>query len=321
MAKFKVLLTDYAWPDLDIESRILAEHDIELVVAPQKDIASLVELATDVDGIMTNWAQTPAEVIGASGKVQIVARLGIGLDNIDVEYCSQQGIPVTNIPDYCLIEVAEHALAQILAIGRKIAFYHAETKQGRYDLQAGAELRRLETQTVGIIGWGNIGICLAKKLLGIGMNVIAYSRSKSRPLAGVEFVELEELLNKSDFVSLHIPLSEETRHFMNADRIGMMKPTASLVNTARGGVIDQEALWQALQENKIAGAALDVQDPEPPDLSVPLFADPRVIVTPHAAFVSRESLENLRTRTVQQVVDRLQGRKPESIVNADRIDL
>lgn len=312
----KVLITDYAWPDLEIEQRMLSEAGIELVVAPDGKLATLVDLASDVDAIMTNWANTPAEVIGASRKVQIVARLGIGLDNIDVTFCSQNGIPVTNIPDYCLKEVAEHALAQILTLGRKIAYYHFETKQRNYNLQSGAELRRMELQVVGILGWGNIGRCLAQKLLGIGMNVIAFSRSRSNPLSGVEFCELDDLLQRSDYVSLHVPLNDETRHLMNAERIGRMKSTAYLINTARGGIVDQEALAKAIREDRIAGAALDVQDPEPPDLSHPLFQDHRVIVTPHAAFVSRESLTDLRTRTTQQVIDRLAGRTPESIVNS-----
>lgn len=315
MPNHKVLLTDYAWPNLEIEQAILDRHQTELVVAPSGDEATLVGLAQDVDGIMTNWAQTPKSVIEASGKVKIVSRLGIGLDNIDVDYCTSAGIMVTNVPDYCLIEVAEHALAQILALGRKVAFYHHETKEGRYELQAGAELRRMQDQTVGIVGWGNIGRCLAEKLVGIGMQVIAFSRSRSNPMNGVEFVELDELLGKSDYVSIHVPLTPETRHLFNADTLAKMKSTAYLINTARGGIIDQSALAQAIEGGTIAGAALDVQDPEPADLSEPLFRDPRVLVSPHAAFVSRESLDDLRSRVAQQIIDALSGKVPESVVN------
>ena len=137
MSKFKVLLTDYAWPNLDIERRTLAEIDAELVVAPRQDLATLLTLAADVDAIMTNWAKVPAEVIHASPKCRIVARLGIGLDNIDVAAATERRIPVTNVPDYCLVEVAEHALALILALGRKVAFYHEATQRGQYDLKAG----------------------------------------------------------------------------------------------------------------------------------------------------------------------------------------
>src|SRR5688572_18611124 len=209
MPRFHVLITDYAWPDVEIERRTLALVDAELIVAEkgQQDAASLAALAKErqVDAIMTNWAKVPQPVIEASPKCRIVSRLGIGLDNIDVAYCTSRGIPVTNIPDYCLIEVAEHALALILALSRKVAFYHHETKAGRYQLQAGPKLRRIEGQTLGIVGLGNIGRKLAEKALGIGLKVIATSRSRKNPMPGVDFVTLDELLTRSDYVSLHTP--------------------------------------------------------------------------------------------------------------------
>jgi D-3-phosphoglycerate dehydrogenase / 2-oxoglutarate reductase len=318
MSRFHVLLTDYAWPDVEIERRTLAEIDAELIVAPKdkQDAASLAALARDnrVDAIMTNWAKVPQAVIEASPQCRIVSRLGIGLDNIDVAYCTSRGIPVTNVPDYCLIEVAEHALALILSLSRKVAFYHHETKQGRYHLQAGPKLRRIEGQTLGIVGLGNIGRKLAEKARGLGLVIVATSR-KRQPLLGVEYVTLDELLSRSDYVSLHTPLVAETRHMIGAAQLARMKPSAYLVNTARGGLIDHAALLAALQNGKLAGAALDVQDPEPPDLSQPLFRDPRVIVTPHAAFVSEESLANLRSRVARQVATRLTGGVPENVVN------
>jgi D-3-phosphoglycerate dehydrogenase len=254
-------------------------------------------------------------VIAAAPKCRLVSRLGIGLDNIDVAYCTKHDIPVTNIPDYCLIEVAEHALAQLLSLARKIAFYHYETQNGRYQLQAGPTLRRIEGQTLGIIGLGNIGRKLAEKALPLGLKVIAFSRSRKDPMPGVEFVEFDDLLKRSDYISLHIPATPQTRHMFGAAQFAKMKPAAYLINTARGGLIDHAALAQALQAGQLAGAALDVQDPEPPDLSQPPYNDPRVLVSPHAAFVSVESLENLRSRVARQVVDRLSGKTPENVVN------
>jgi D-3-phosphoglycerate dehydrogenase len=317
MPRFKVLLTDYAWNDLEIERAILAEIDAELIVAPAGDLPTLLSLAGDVDAIMTNWAKVPAEVVGASPKLKIVSRLGIGLDNIDVPFATSRKIVVTNVPDYCLVEVAEHALALLLALSRKVAFYHYETKTGRYDLRAGPTLRRIAGQTLGIIGLGNIGRKLAEKALGIGLRVVASSRSRKAAMNGVEMVELDELLSRSDYVSLHVPATPQTRHLIGAAQLARMKPTAYLINTARGGLIDHAALAVALAAGKLAGAALDVQDPEPPDLNQPPYNDPRVIVTPHAAFVSVESLENLRSRTARQVADRLMGRRPENVVNPD----
>ena len=321
MPRFRVLLTDYAWADVDIERRGLAEVDAELIVAPQdkQDAASLAALAREhqVDAIMTNWAKVPQAVIEASPKCRIVSRLGIGLDNIDVAYCTSRGIPVTNVPDYCLIEVAEHALALLLALSRKVAFYHHATKAGRYQLQAGPVLRRIEGQTLGIVGLGNIGRKLAEKARGLGLQMLATSRSEKEPMLGVEFVTLDELLATSDYVSLHVPLTKDTRHMIGAAGLAKMKPSAYLINTARGGLIDSAALAAALTAGKLAGAALDVQDPEPPDLSQPPYNDPRVIVTPHAAFVSQESLENLRSRVAQQVATRLAGGVPENVVNGN----
>lgn len=315
MPQFKVLLTDYAWPDLDIEQQILGEAGIELVIADRKDPESLAALAHDCDAIMTNWAKVPERVIAAAPKCRIVSRLGIGLDNIDVAAATQRKIPVTNVPDYCLIEVAEHSLALIFALGRKVAWYHQATKAGRYELQAGPVLRRMEGQTVGIVGLGNIGRKLAEKCLAAGFHVIATSRKTRQTVARIEFVDLDGLLARSDYVSLHLPLVAETRHLIGAAQLAKMKPSAYLINTARGGLIDATALARALAEGKLAGAALDVQEPEPPDLTQAPYNDPRVIVTPHAAFVSQESLANLRLRVARQVADRLQGRRPENVVN------
>jgi D-3-phosphoglycerate dehydrogenase len=319
-AKFKVLLTDYAWADVNIERDTLAKAGAELIVAEKTDVESLKRLANEhhVDAIMTNWAKVPSDVIAASPKVRIVSRLGIGLDNIDVAYCTAHGIPVTNVPDYCLIEVAEHALALMLALSRKVAFYHAATKAGRYELQAGPALRRIEGQTLGIVGYGNIGRVLANKARCLGMKILATSRS-AKSEQGVTFCSLDELLSGSDYISLHIPATAETKHLIGVKQLAQMKPTAYLINTARGAVVDEQALAAALKKGQLAGAGLDVQQKEPCDLSQPPFNDPRVIVTPHAAFVSQESLENLRRRTAKQVADRLSGRVPENVVNGVKL--
>jgi D-3-phosphoglycerate dehydrogenase / 2-oxoglutarate reductase len=320
MPRFRVLITDYAWPDVSIERQTLSQVDAELVVAEKQDAASLASLARECDAIMTNWAKVPRAVIEACSNCQIVSRLGIGLDNIDVAYCTSRGIPVTNVPDYCLIEVAEHALALLLGLSRKIGWYHQQTKRGEYQLQSGPKLRRIEGQTLGIVGLGNIGVKLAEKAMGLGLNVIATSRSGKSKLPGVAMVSLDELLAKSDYISLHTPLTPETRHLFGAEQFKRMKPTAYLINTARGGLIDHAALAAALEAGNLAGAALDVQDPEPPDLTQPPYNDPRVIVTPHAAFVSEESLANLRSRVARQVATRLTRGRPENVVNPEVLD-
>jgi D-3-phosphoglycerate dehydrogenase len=305
-AKARVLLTDYPWLDVEIERSILAAVGAELIVAPAGDEETLASLAAahQVDAIMTCWAKVTSRVITSSARCSHVARFGIGLDNIDVAFCKSRGILVTNVPDYCLHEVAEHTLALLLGLARKVAWYHAETKAGRYDLKSGGPLRRLTGQTLGIIGFGAIGRQVAQRAIAMGLKVLAHTR---RPIdwPGVEFVGFDELLERSDFVSLHVPHTPETERMIDRRALELMRPTAYLINTARGAVVDHAALADALAANRIAGAALDVQTPEPPDLSVAPYNDPRVIVTPHAAFVSVESLVELRTRATTLVADRL----------------
>ena len=345
MSKFRVLLTDYAWADLEIERRTLAEVDAELIIAPAQDETTLIQAAAEVDAIMTCWAKVTPRVLAASPKLRIVSRLGIGLDNIDVAWCSAHGVPVTNVPDYCVDEVAEHTIALVLGLARKVAWYHHETKQGRYQLQSGPALRRVAGQTLGIIGLGNIGRQVARRAEALGLKVIAAARRDgstgsvatgasstgsgsigssavdiATPGSGVVTrLPLAELLATSDYVSLHLPLVPNTRRMIGANELRRMKPTAYLINTSRGGLVDHAALAEALVAGRLAGAALDVQDPEPPDLSQPPYNDPRVIVTPHAAFVSIESLLDLRRRTALQVATRLNGGQPENIVNRDQL--
>lgn len=310
----RVLITDYAWPDLEIETRLLESAGYQVVLPDSTEEAGLVQAAQDVDAIMTNWASVTRSVIAASGRCQQVSRMGIGLDNIDVAYCTSQGIPVTNVPDYCVHEVAEQALALILALGRQVHHYHWETSQGIYNLGSGQPMFRMKDQTVGIIGLGNTGRALADRCMGLGFQVLVASRS-GQTMPGTKTVPLDDLLSSSDYISLHLPLDDATRGFIGARELEKMKPTAYLINTARGGVVDHQALADALANDRLAGAGLDVQVPEPPDLGQPPYNDPRVIVTPHAAFVSQEALTDLRTRSAQQVIDRLQGRTPENVVN------
>ncbi len=315
MARYQVLLTDYAWPDLELERAILAEAGAELLVAPAGDEATLAALAADCHGILTCWARVSRAVIEAAPHCRIVARLGIGLDNIDLEAAAQHEMYVTNVPDYCQDEVAEHTLALLLALARNVARFHQETKSGRYDLAAAPPMRRVAGQTLGLVGLGSIGAAVARRAVALGLNVLATRRRMvGDPPEGVRYRSLDGLLAQSDFVSLHLPLSEETRHLIGRRELSLMRPTAFLINTARGGLIDHAALATALAEGRIAGAALDVQDPEPPDLSQVPYNDPRVIVTPHAAFSSVESLQMLRSRAASAVAAVLTGREPENVV-------
>ena len=313
----KVLVTDYAWPDLEIEEAILSAAGIELLDATASNAPSLTTLVANVDGILTCWASIPEALLAAARQCRIVARMGIGLDNIDVEQCTARNIVVTNVPDYCSHEVAEHTLALLLAMARNVTFFHQQTKSGLYELEPISPLRRLSGQTLGIIGWGSIGQQVARQARALGLDVVVTRNNMQQPIAGFTLLPLDELLARSDYVTLHLPYTDRTHHLLNQQRISLMKSTAFLINTARGGLVDHDALLAALQSGQLAGAALDVHDPEPPDLTQPLFQLPQVIATPHAAFYSEEALLDLRSCASRQIVACLTGQRPDHVVNPE----
>ena len=314
-ACFRVLITDRAWPDTSIEREVLARIEADVVESASTDEAALIQAASDVDAIATNWAEVSEAVIRASGRCRTVARFGIGIDNIDVSAATALGIPVTNCPDYCVSEVSDHALGLLLACARRIGFFHLRTKSGEYNLSAAAPMQRIAGQTLGLVGLGHIARAFVPKAQSLGLNVIAHTASGNDYGTGVRMVSFGELLTASDYVSLHAPLNNSTRGLFGREAFAKMKPTAYLINTSRGGLVDEAALLEALQQNRLAGAALDVFHPEPPDLSQPLFQDERVIVTPHAAFVSEQSVEQMRTQAMEQVVAVLTGRRPNNVIN------
>lgn len=317
MSAFTVLLTDRAWPDLELERRILAEAGAELLEAPDDSETTLASLAPRADAIATCWAKVTANVIDAAVKCRHIARLGIGLDNIDLSAASRRKIPVTNVPDYCIPEVADHTLALLLALSRNIAQFDRQARWGVYDLKHAGPMTRLEGRTLGLLGFGRIAQAVRKRALAFGLRVIAHAPSLDDRGTGCEMVSFETLLSQSDILSLHALLNPTTAQILNSARFASMKPGAMLINTSRGGLVDEQALWVALQSGLLAGAALDVFDPEPPDLSQPLFRDERVLTTPHAAFTSQESLLDLRERVCRQISSALQGARPSNVVNPE----
>lgn len=306
--------TDFPWADVDIERTTLAAAGIELRIASDNREETLIREIGDAEAVFTCWAPTTARVIDAAPKLRHIARSGIGLDNIDVQHATHRGVLVTNVPDYCITEVAEHTLGLLFAMARKIGQCHLDTKGGRYSMVASQPYTRIAGKTLGVVGLGRIGSLVAKLAQGLGLQVLGNNRSGKAP-DGVRWAPLEVLLAESDFVALLAPLTPETACLIDDEALARMKPGAVLINTARGGLVDHAALARALEAGKLAGAALDVQSPEPPDLNAPPYNDPRVLVTPHTAYVSTESLLELRERIARQVVDVIQGRRPENIVN------
>jgi D-3-phosphoglycerate dehydrogenase len=312
----RVLVTDIAWPSLDIEREILAEVDVELVLAETGEEAELVELAaTGIEAILTNWRQVPSAALDAAPGCLVVGRYGVGVDNIPVDHATRLGIVVTNVPDFCTEEVSDHALALLLACARRIVQFD----RAGWELEAGRGMRRLRGQTLGLVGFGSIARRLAAKSQALGLRVLAHSRTVSdAPLQGIEGTrDLARVLRESDFVSLHAPATPETRGLIGETELRAMKPTAYLVNTARGALVDEAALTRALRERWIAGAALDVLTQEPPPQDHPLLGLDNCILTPHAAFYSDDAVAELEAKAAGNIATVLRGEVPATIVNPE----
>lgn len=315
-----VLVTDYAWESLDVERGVLAQAAAELVVAETGEEEELVALASEVDAILTCWNRVSAAVLEAAPHCQVVARYGVGLDNIDVARAGELGILVTNVPRFCEDEVAEHALALILALTRNVVRFARQTSGGDWNNAAFGSMRRLRGQVLGLIGYGSLGRALAGRARALGMDVAVFSRTPlNDPHADRVMLatSLDELLARCDVVSLHVPLTEATRGMIGARELALMKPGALLINTSRGAVVDADALAQAVSGGHLGGAGIDVMAAEPPPRDHPLLALDRVIVTPHAAFFSAESTLALQHGAAGAVTDVLVGRMPANLVNRE----
>jgi D-3-phosphoglycerate dehydrogenase len=312
----RVLLTDHAWPETRIEQRILADAGYELVCGPAvaasaTHIEELVA-AHDPVAIMTCWAQVSATAIGTPTDLRVVARMGVGLDNIDIDAATDRGAWVTNVPDYCVDEVSDHAVALVLDWSRGITAFDRAAKAGHWD-PASARLRRLGEKTVGIIGFGRIGRTTARKLAGFGCRILVHD-PHAEPAPEVEPVGLDELLAESDVVILHAPLTPQTHHLIDGRRFALLREDALLVNVSRGGLVDTGALVAALQRGDLAHVALDVLEEEP-EVPTRLREQPGVVITPHVAFSSDASVAELRTKAAEEVVRVLAGTAPRCPCN------
>ena len=319
----RILITDYAWPHLDIEREVLAAVDGEILVAGGGSAEEIIALAPQADAILTCWQDVPVEALEIAPACRVVSRYGIGLDNIPVGRATELGMLVTNVPDFCLEEVSDHVMALLLATARQLLPLARTPDRSDWSRETPRPIPRVRGQTLGLVGFGNIARALVPKAQGFGLRVIAFTPRLQADDApeGVEVTnDLGVLLAASDYVSIHCPLTEETAHLIDCGALAQMKPSALLINTSRGGVIDESALIAALREGRIGGAALDVTDPEPPAADNPLLALENVIVTPHAAFYSLEATAELARKAAENVVTVLQGGIPRTLVNAEVLE-
>ena len=318
----RILITDFVWPSTAPEREALVAglgDGVEVVEAPDGSEVTLAALAADCDGIMTCFAQVTPAVVRAAERCRVISRYGVGVDNIAVDVATELGIPVTYVPDYCVDEVSDHVMALLLTWNRQVGFYDGVAKAGRWEgTPSPHPLTRLRGQTIGIVGFGRIGRAVADKSRAFGLDVAVHDPYLPADAAlpdGVSAAAMDDLLAVSDYVTVHTPLNDETQGLISREAFQRMKSSAYIINCARGPIIDEPALIDALRDGQIAGAGLDVMESSAPPADHPLFAMDNVIVTPHVAFLSQQSVLELEVRTAQATVDVLQGRMPEFLVN------
>lgn len=315
-----VLLTDYAWPDDSVERSVIEEAGHTLVTGPAEPASAeaIEELVAEhrPAGILTCWAPVSATAVETSPDLRVVARLGVGLDNIAVDAATERGVWVTNVPDYCVEEVSDHAVGMVLAWTRGLAVFDREVRAGRWD-PASARLRRLSTLTCGVVGYGRIGRATVRKLGAFGCRTLAHDPHPAKDTARVEMVGLEELLRRSDVVILHVPLTPGTHHIIGTEQLALMRPGGLLVNVSRGGLVDTDAVIKALDSGHLDGAAFDVLEAEP-HVPAGLLDQAVALLTPHVAFSSDASVIELRRRAAEEVVRILADEAPAHACNSPR---
>jgi D-3-phosphoglycerate dehydrogenase / 2-oxoglutarate reductase len=313
MARPLIAVTDSPFPSLDPAKAALARIDPELRVAKSPSADDILAVARDADAVLVTYAKLPGDLLRQLSRCKAIGRFGLGVDNIDIPAAVELGITVTYVPDYCMQEVSDHAMALLLALARKVPQSNTLVQAGRWDMSALVPIHRLAGRVLGLVGFGNIPRTLAPKAKAFGLRVIAhdpYVAQHALAAAGVEGVSFNRLLEISDFVSIHAPLLLATRGLFNAEVFRKMKKGACLINTARGPLVDEEALVFALDSGQLAGAALDVVGVEPLPKDSRLLGRDNVILTPHTAFYSVEALNELQTKCAADVARVLSGEPP-----------
>ncbi len=308
----QIVITDCDHPDVEIERRAAAEAGVELRLEQCRTEDEVVARCADADGLLVQYAPVTARVLDALPQVRVVSRYGVGVDTVDVEAATRHGVVVANVPHYGTEEVSDHAVALLLTVARATARLDAAVRAGRWDVGGVMPLHRIAGRLLGVVGFGAIGRAVARKARALGYRVVAYEVTAEvggTADDGTPFVALDDLLAQAHAVSLHVPYLPSTHHLVDEARLRRMRADAVLVNTARGGLVDTAALVRVLDEGHLGGAGLDVLEVEPPAPDDPVVRHPRIVVTPHAAWYSEESVEVLKETCVRNALDALQGRE------------
>lgn len=311
----KVVITDVNNMEFKEEKGIFESVGATLEVAHCKTDEEVINAAQGAIGLINSEIPITRKIIESLPDLKVIAKYSIGVDNIDVEAATEHNIFVANVPDYCQEDVSNHTLALIMTLTQKIVSLNQSVKKGRWSFRDGAPLHRISTQTVGLVSFGRIARGLARKLIAIGFKVITYDPYCNDAEMDVELVSLEELMRQSDVISIHSPLVKETHHMINKEVLSLAKSNAIIINAGRGPVINEADLIHALETGVIAGAGLDVLENEPMKPDNPLLSMDNVILTPHIAFYSEESMKELKRKTAFNIVHVLQGKEPTYPVN------
>lgn len=311
----QVVITDCDHGSIQEEQEEFDRIGAQLILAQVQEEKDLILSCKEADGLLNQYALLTRRVLENLPKCKVVARYGVGVDSVDLMAATDLGIVVANVPDYCMDEVANQTIAMLLTLIRKTAFFDKKVKSGQWDFHLGIPIYRTKGKTLGLIGCGKIGLEVAKRISAFGVRVIVFDPYLEKTPAGVELRDLGTVLRDSDFISIHCPLNDATRHLIGEQAFKKMKKKPLLINTSRGPIIEEKALIQALKEGDISGAGLDVLEKEPPDPQNPLLKMDNVIFSPHSSFYSEESISELKRRTAKNVSDVLMGRWPGSVVN------
>ena len=324
MAKFLVVITDSGYKSYDIERSLVSSIGGELVVRQCQTEEDVIALARDADGVIVRLQPFNEKVMSKLTKCRVVGRYGVGVDNIEVGAATRHGIAVGNVCDYAVNEVAEQALALLLSCARKITSHDKLIRAGAWDIGQKDPIHRMQGRTLGLLGLGRIPQVLVKKVKGFEFRIIAHDPFVTEDAArklGVTLVDFDTLLAESDYLSVHAPLNDRTRHMIDAKALRKMKPTAILVNTARGPLVDIPALCRALKEGWINSAGIDVHEQEPVPKDYCLFGLDNVVIADHAGWYSEESIADLQRGAAEAVVAVLKGGWPKFLVNPDVKDV
>ena len=314
---WKVVITDCDHGSIEEEQEEFDRIGAQLILAQVQEEKDLIRVCREADGLLNQYALLTRGVLENLPKCKVVARYGVGVDSVDLRAATDLGIVVANVPDYCMDEVANQTIAMLLTLIRKTAFFDQKVKSGQWDFHLGIPIYRTKGKTLGLIGCGKIGLEVAKRISAFGVRVVVFDPYLEKTPEGVELRDLDAVLRESDFISIHCPLNDSTRHLIGDKTFKKMEKKPLLINTSRGPIIEEKALIQALKEGEISGAGLDVLEKEPPNPQSPLLKMDNVILSPHSSFYSEESISELKRRTAKNVSDVLMGRWPGSVVNRE----